>query len=429
MANSLVKRNQMLDFAPSDFKEETIINPARIFTLNKNKIQKNEIIYLANREHRLKDNWGLIFAHQQAQKTNQNLKVIFPKADKLFSQIQEPFMQKGLNDFKKDLQANSIPFETATDDIKNHLHHAGAIVFDFDPTSLLAQKLKDFNCAVFEVDSHNIIPSRFASQRQEFQAATFRPTVYRNIGEFLTEFPQVFKTSSNEAEKVLGDFIKNKLDNYAELKNDPNQNAVSELSKYLHFGHISAHRIAIEIIKSNASRPNKEAFLEELIVRKELSDNFCLYSRNYDSYEAILPWAKTTLEAHKDDFRPYLYDIETFEKAQTHEELWNACQNQLLTEGKIHGYMRMYWAKKILEWSQTADEAVKTAIYLNDTYALDGCDPNGYVGVLWAIGGLHDRAFFEREIFGKIRYMSKSGCEKKFDTTAYINKYSQKTKF
>jgi deoxyribodipyrimidine photo-lyase len=335
-------------------------------------------------------------------------------------------MQKGLNDFQKDLENNSIPFEITTVPIKGHLHHAGVVIFDFDPISNLLKELKDLNCGVFEVDSHNIIPARFASQRQEFQAATFRPTVYRNIGEFLTEFPPVFKTSENEADEVLEDFIDNKLDNYSDLRNDPNKNAVSGLSKYLHFGHISAQRIAIEIIKSKASRANKEAFLEELIVRKELSDNFCLYSPNYDSNEAILPWAKTTLEAHRDDFRPYLYDIETFEKAQTHEDLWNACQNQLLTEGKIHGYLRMYWAKKILEWSPTPDEAIKTAIYLNDTYALDGCDPNGYVGVLWAIGGVHDRAFFEREIFGKIRYMSKSGCEKKFDTTAYIKKHSQK---
>jgi deoxyribodipyrimidine photo-lyase len=423
MPNSLVKRNQMLDFAPSEFIEEEEINPARIFKINLNSEKAGEIIYLCNREHRVKDNWGLLFAYQKSQQTNQPLRVIFPKAQKKFSTKQEPFMQKGLDDMAKDLKDNSIPFEIATDSILHHLHHAGIVVFDFDPISSLSSILQPIDCAVFEVDSHNIIPARFASQRQEFQAATFRPTVYRNIEEFLTEFPSGFKTATNEADETLIDFIKNKLSIYAEQRNDPNKDAVSELSKYLHFGQISAQRIAIEIIKSNATRENKEAFLEELIVRKELSDNFCLYSQNHDSYEAALSWAKTTLETHRTDMREYLYDLEDFENANTHEELWNACQKQLLNEGKIHGYLRMYWAKKILEWSQAPEDAIQTAIYLNDTYALDGCDPNGYVGVLWAIVGLHDRAFFEREIFGKIRYMSKSGCDKKFDTTAYINKF------
>ncbi len=141
-------------------------------------------------------------------------------------------------------------------------------------------------------------------------------------------------------------------------------------------------------------------------------------------YQVFLDGQRTTLEQHKSDRREHLYTMDQFEKAETHEDLWNAAQKELTITGKMHGYMRMYWAKKILEWTNSAGEAFKIAIYLNDKYELDGRDPNGYTGCAWSIGGVHDRPWAEREIFGKIRYMNKNGAKRKFDIDAYIRSNS-----
>lgn len=419
---SLVKRGQMLDFVGEDFFMPQKVCPERIFCLNNKEIKNGDVIYIMEREHRVTDNWGLLFAFEKSKELGKNLKVIFGLKNKRFSQKQYDFMQLGLNIVKLDLQKNNIPFEISNEDVLPYLKaNAGMVVSDFNPVECKNHLAKNLDCAFYEVDSHNIIPTRIASGKQEFSAATFRPKVYKNIDEFLTEYPKSFKTANNKAQEALEDFIQNKLQNYENERNDPNKNMVSNLSKFLHFGQISSQRIAIEVLKSKVSRPNKEAFLEELIVRKELSDNFCFYNSNYDNFDGIPAWAKQNLMLHRDDFRQYIYDLETFKNAQTHEELWNACQRKLIKEGKIHGYLRMYWAKKILEWSQTPEDAIKIAVYLNDTYALDGIDSNGYVGILWSIGGVHDRAFSEREIFGKIRYMNENGCKRKFDVAAYIS--------
>lgn len=424
MNKSLITRGQMLDFAGEDFLTPAEVHPDRIFVLNNKKIIQGDVIYLMEREHRIADNWGLIFAYQKSKELNRNFRVIFGLKNKKFSSVQLDFMMQGLKKVEADLKVNNIPFKILEADVLPYLKaNAGMVVSDFNPIEPKYYLAQNIDCAFFEVDSHNIIPTRYASSKQEFSAATFRPKVYTNIGEFLTEYPKPFKTSSNNAQEVLKDFIENKLENYAEFRNDPNKNAVSGLSKYFHFGQISSQRVAIEVLKLKASRLNKEAFLEEMIVRKELSDNFCFYNKDFDNLEGIADWAKQNFVLHREDFRQYIYDLEIFEKAQTHEKLWNACQRQLLTEGKIHGYLRMYWGKKILEWSASPEEAIKIAVYLNDKYALDGIDPNGYVGILWSIGGVHDRAFFEREIFGKIRYMNENGCRKKFDVDKYMSKF------
>ena len=158
-------------------------------------------------------------------------------------------------------------------------------------------------------------------------------------------------------------------------------------------------------------------------MRRELSDNYCYYNTKYDSFDGFPDWAKKTLNEHGKDKREYVYSIEEFEKANTHEDLWNAAQQQLVKTGKLHGYMRMYWAKKILEWSESPEEALRISIYLNDKYELDGRDPNGYVGCAWSIGGVHDRAWTERSVYGKIRYMNYNGCKRKFDVESYIKKW------
>lgn len=414
----------MLDFCGEDFYLHEKIHPERIFSLNDKKIKDGKVIYMMTREMRIEDNWALLFASEEAKRLHYSLKVILPLGKLKISDRQKEFLSPFLPILKKNFAKNFIDFEVLEDDGCAVLQGAGIVVCDFDPVLRLKEHLAFLDTACFEVDSHNIIPAGFASGKQEFSAATFRPKVYQNIGEFLSEFPTSFEFKKSSAYEVLEDFIENKLDNYAELKNNPTIDFTSGLSKYFHFGLISAQRVAIEVVKSSASRENKESFLEEMIVRKELSDNFVLYNEKFDSYDAAPVWAKENFATHRDDIREYIYDLTTFEEAQTHEDLWNACQSQLLRKGKIHGYLRMYWAKKILEWSQSPEEAVKIGIYLNDKYALDGNDPNGYVGVLWAIAGLHDRPFFEREVFGKIRYMNENGCRRKFDTAAFIKKYS-----
>ena len=186
---------------------------------------------------------------------------------------------------------------------------------------------------------------------------------------------------------------------------------------------ISAQRVALEVRKRQRAKKNaREAFLEELIVRRELSDNFCFYNGDYDRFSGFPAWAKKTLNDHRRDRREYVYLLEEFATGKTHDQLWNAAQLEMVRNGKMHGYMRMYWAKKILEWTESPEEALQIAIYLNDRYELDGRETNGYAGIAWAIGGVHDRAWAERPVFGKIRFMSAAGCKSKFDVRAYIEK-------
>lgn len=418
MLKPTVKRGLMLDFIPDEIFCATEVNPNRVFKLNNKDINDGDIVYLASRELRLEDNWAVIFGLDLAKKHNKKFKIIVILEEIKFSKVQEPFLKEGLNFLKKNSALNNINFEIT----KLLPDNIAALIVDFNPINLW-NSTTEF--PVYEIDSHNITPARYISNKQEFSAATLRRKIYANIAEFLTEYPDSIKLDAVGLESptyfdVLDEFIKYKLVFYDELKNDPNKNITSNLSPYLHFGFISAQRIALQIIKSNASRENKEAYLEELIVRKELADNFCLYNKDYKTLNGIPNWAKESLKLHNTDLRTYIYDLNEFKNGQTHDKLWNKIQQNLLKTGRIHGYLRMYWAKKILEWSKTPEEALKTAMFLNDNYALDGNDPNGYVGILWSIGGIHDRPFANRLVTGKIRYMSLQGCKKKFDVKEYL---------
>lgn len=419
MLKPTVKRGLMLDFIPNEIIPSLEVNQNRVLKLNDKPISPGNIIYLASRELRIEDNWAIIFGQYLAKYHNKKFKIVIILSQISHSKRQLQLLKEGLNFMEENSALNNIDFEI----LKEIPENIGAMIVDFNPIHSNTELAQNSDYAVFEIDSHNIIPARYISNKQEFSAATIRRKIYANIANFLTEFPASNQISSCKIAKqyqLLDDFIANKLNYYFDFKNDPNKDATSNLSPYLHFGFISAQRIAIEVIKSKASRENKETFLEELIVRKELSDNFCLYNPNYKSIKFIPNWAKESLDAHKPDIRTYVYDLEAFEYAKTHDTFWNAIQQNLLNTGKIHGYLRMYWAKKILEWSKTPEEALKIAIFLNDEYALDGNDPNGYVGILWSIGGVHDRAFTNRMVTGKIRYMSLNGCTKKFNVKKYI---------
>lgn len=420
MLKPTVKRGLMLDFIPGEIYCSEQINPKRIFKLNDKDIVSGDIVYVMCRELRLEDNWAIVFGFELAKKRNQKFRIIVNLPD--FSEVQRPFIDVGLNFLMKNSVQNNIDLSVSSEIPKN----AGAVIFDFNPIEKPDKNafIENTLPPCFEVDSHNIVPARYVSDKQEFSAATLRRKIYANIAEFLTEYPKYFEIEKSNAENKLEEFINYKLDSYNEFKNDPNQDVTSGMSQYLHFGFISSQRIALEILKSNASRANKEAFLEELIVRKELSDNFCLYAPDYKSFDGVPNWSKETLSAHINDFKPYIYTFDEFKDAQTHDKLWNKIQHNLLKTGRIHGYLRMYWAKKILEWAKNPTEALRIAIKLNDDYAIDGRDPNGYVGILWSLGGLHDRAFSNRPITGKIRYFSENSLRKKFDVARYVKTFA-----
>ena len=230
------------------------------------------------------------------------------------------------------------------------------------------------------------------------------------------------KPGIKAANLLLQDFLNSKLKLYNENRSNPELDGQSNLSAYIHFGQISAQRIVIETLKMPLNKELTASFLDELIIRRELSDNFCYYNPNYDNLNGLAQWAIATLNKHRSDVREYNYSLTELEKAQTHDKLWNAAQMEMVVRGKMHGFMRMYWAKKILEWTASPEIAISTAIFLNDKYSLDGRDPNGYAGCLWAIGGLHDRPWGEKEVYGNIRYMNDKGCQRKFNTKKYIKK-------
>ena len=299
-------RNTLLNYISADFAVEQIINSARVFELNNKPIRNEEIIYLCEREIRAKDNFALLFAIEKSKELNLSLKIIHPKVNYAYQSKQE-FIDNQIEQAKIQFRNIGLDFEiiknTPGEIIKNT--NPAILIIDFNPI-LKRDYLKDLTCKIYEIDGHNIIPARFVSDKQEYSAATLRSKIYHNIYPFLTEFENITEEKV-EADFVLEDFIKNKLRYYSEFKNYPNKKVLSGLSKYLNLGFISSQRITLEIIKSNVSVENKEAFLEELIIRKELADNCCFYAGNFKDFSSIPDWAKISLENHKYDIRSYIY--------------------------------------------------------------------------------------------------------------------------
>jgi len=229
-----------------------------------------------------------------------------------------------------------------------------------------------------------------------------------------------WRGGTREGSLLLSRFIRSGLKTYPKDRNRPELSGTSRLSPYLHFGHLGPLTIALAVQAASAPAGAKQAFLEQLIVRRELAVNFVRYNPHYDSLECLEPWARQSFAQHAKDPRPVVYSEKQLELAETHDPLWNAAQQQMVLAGWMHNYMRMYWAKKILEWSPSVATAYRRAVWLNDRYELDGRDPNGYAGIAWAIVGKHDRPWFDRPVFGQVRYMSYASTSKKFDSTTYI---------
>lgn len=254
--------------------------------------------------------------------------------------------------------------------------------------------------------------------------------------------PAKIKGGSLTATKTLRSFLKHRFERYGEDRNRIDDSAASGISPYLHFGHLSSHQVFAEVVKlegwklsqlsekTNGSRngwwgasETFESFIDEFITWREVGYNFCSKRDDYARYSSLPDWAKQTHADHADDRREYLYSLEEFESAQTHDSLWNAAQTELTTTGRMHNYLRMLWGKKIYEWSPSAKSALKTMIHLNNKYALDGRNPNSYSGIFWVLGR-YDRAWGpERPIFGKIRYMSSDNTARKINVKEYVKRF------
>jgi deoxyribodipyrimidine photo-lyase len=312
-------------------------------------------------------------------------------------------------------------------------------------------------CRTIQVETNALVPVETASGKEEYAAMALRPKVARLMDTYArpleetavhhpslglslpyeafniedtgaalkalnldnTVTPSPLTGGTSQAKRLLETFISSKLAAYPDMKNVPGLEGSSALSSYLHFGQISP--LAVLLAVKEAPEAAREAFLEELVVRRELGMNFALYNGAYDTFDCLPSWAKATLDRHRGDRRPYLYSLEELEGAGTHDGYWNAAQAEMALAGRMNGYMRMYWGKKILEWAKTPEEAFRRALYLNNRYSLDGRDPNSFAGVAWCFGK-HDRPWKEREIFGTVRFMNARGLERKFDMKHYLEK-------
>ncbi|MCE9589851.1 MAG: deoxyribodipyrimidine photo-lyase [Planctomycetes bacterium] len=316
-------------------------------------------------------------------------------------------------------------------------------------------------CEAIQVETDAVVPAETVSRKEEFAARTIRTKIHAHLKTFLVppretrpkqgslamrfnapdrlDIEDVDGTlerlkidrsvrrvrdyvgGADEADKLFTAFLHRKLADYATLRNEPSLDCVSHMSPYLHFGQVSPLDLALRVEESAAPRAAKDVFLEELIVRRELSINFVLYNERYDTYGCLPAWARATLRDQAGDRRAHVYSPDEFENAETHDPYWNAAQREMVLTGKMHNYMRMYWGKKIIEWSATPQEAFATALHLNNKYELDGRDPNSFAGVAWCFGK-HDRPWTRRPVFGTVRWMNDKGLERKCDIKAYVTK-------
>jgi deoxyribodipyrimidine photo-lyase len=381
------------------------------------------------------------------------------------------FLAEGIPDIAADLAARGIGFVLRRYPEHSLIHFssevkAALVVGDEnplrEPNHWREVAAKRLTIPLWTVDSDVIVPSKLLEKAQ-YAARVIRPRLMAKLEQFLvpcenpkahykwdipkkvrslpTDFDILhgwplnrsvspvssFRGGSNEARRLLRHFIGHKVKGYATKRNKPELDDSTRLSPYLHFGHIGPLTIALAVQQSDAPQEDKDSLFNELVVWRELAINMCWFNPLYDSFEVAEPWAQRTLLEHATDPRPVLYKERQLENAETYDELWNAAQRQMVNDGWMHNVMRMYWAKKILEWTPSPAVAHSIAVKLNDKYFLDGRDPNGYAGVAWAILGKFDRPWFERPIFGKIRYMSGQSTGKKFNSQKYIEQHSTGT--
>ncbi|MBM7555286.1 deoxyribodipyrimidine photo-lyase [Halanaerobacter jeridensis] len=446
---------------------------SRIKSLNQQSLQNGEyILYWMQASQRVANNHALELAIEKANNLKQPLVVFFgltanfPEANARHYY----FMLEGLQEVQKKLKKRNIKMIirhiSPPEGIKELAEQASLVVTDRGYLKVekdwKAKATQEIPCPLLQVESDVVVPVEEASDKEEYAAYTLRKKINKKLDDYLNpiETNQIqvssldfkmeglnldnleqiindlnidetvnkspgFTGGNSEAQKYLQDFLSNKLDKYEELSNDPTTDYLSHLGPYLHFGQISPLHVVLTAKKYQDSS-GLEDFLDQIIVRRELSINFVYYNQNYDGQlkEILSEWAYETLQEHKNDLREYNYSREEFETAKTHDPYWNAAQLEMIATGKMHGYMRMYWGKKILEWTDDPQTAYDIALYLNNKYSLDGRDPNSYAGIAWCFGK-HDRAWQERDVFGKVRYMNANGLNRKFDADLYVNQVAK----
>lgn len=420
------------------------------------------IFYWMQSAQRTIDNHALEFAIRYANQYKCPLHVgfvlmpEFPNANKRHF----TFMLEGLCEVATALHEIGAKFELVvgkpeevllkwTADARSVVFDAGYGTFEKSIRDALIHKIDK---EVFVVDTNLVVPAHIAYPKEAYAAYAIRSSIMRKLDNFLygTEVTELhvryegsafeidvaelmssalsslqdvpasplFRGGQSIALQTLDLFLEEKLQNYDRDSSNPGKNACSFLSPYLHFGQISPVTIAR---RARATGLSCDSFIEQLIVRRELAYNYIHYAGNaFMDLKLTLPsWAYETLQEHRDDIRAYIYDLETMERGETHDPYWNAAQKEMVITGYMHGTMRMYWGKKVIEWSDSPELALKILLYLNDKYELDGRDPNGYAGILWCFGK-HDRPWRERPVFGKIRYMNAAGLTRKYDMNDYL---------
>jgi deoxyribodipyrimidine photo-lyase len=450
------------------------IQDERVQNLNEEDLKDGDyVLYWMQSSQRAEHNHALEYAVQRANDLDQRLLVVFGLTDDYpeANLRHYAFMLEGLKDTQKALQKRGIKMvvrKGSPDEVAIEAGEDASLIVTDRGYMRLQKKWREkvageAGCLVTQVESDVVVPVELASGKQEHAARTLRPRIQEYLDDFLVELKptklekqslemraegldlsdtqkvldemdldqsvgalsHLYKGGTSEAKKMFRRFLKRSLGDYVEHRNQPQTDEVSHMSKYLHFGHISPVWLALEARKANTEKDNIKAFVEELVVRRELSMNFVFYTTDYDSYSNLPDWAKKTLEEHRDDERAYTYTRKQLENAETHDEYWNAAMKEMVHTGYMHNYMRMYWGKKILEWSNTPEHAYRTTLYLNNKYFLDGRDPNSFANVAWVFGQ-HDRGWPEREIYGKVRYMSAGGLERKTKPDQYVEKVEKR---
>lgn len=430
---------------------------------------RSHVVYWMQRSQRAEDNFALEYAVSVANRVGLAPAVFFFLMPEKFGGNYRNlvFMFEGLKETAEKLRRRGIAFRfiriNSPEEVSSFLENSAFTVTDYGYLpfmrrwrSMVAEKLDH---PFHAVEDDVVVPVEAASFKEEYSAGTFRPRINRRREEFMEDtetvkvlYPDLnpkklpesnfdFSTPEKAASEAAGDvfpgtslfsggtdagknrfrdFLKKKIVFFGRDRNSPGLEGSSGISPYLHFGQISPVWCALEAKKQAGGEA--EPFLEELIVRRELAVNLAFYNgENIKNLKSLPRWASDTLAVHNKDVRPYLYSLEELEKGKTHDVYWNACQKEMVFTGKMQGYMRMYWCKKIMEWTPNPGTALKYAIFLNDRYELDGRDPAGYAGILWCFGK-HDRAWKERPVFGKTRYMSAEGLRRKFDMDTYVGR-------
>jgi len=450
-----------------------MIHHKRLKPLNEKKADSSGhyVVYWMQASQRTLQNDALAYAIEMANALHKPLLVYFgitgafPEANRRHYR----FMLEGMREVELELKKMGIPLLVHPHGIAKGLEPLYAdmayLVVDRSYTrherSWREQVASTAPCAMMMVETNTVVPLESASDKEEYSAATLRRKITPMIAEFvqtvtpaslalpsldiampyatadLSDIPALMDSlgipdgvgqcpwmhgGQGSALATLDTFVREHLDGYDTKRNDPVEPFVSHLSPYLHFGMISPVTIYHEVTKTGLA--DVGPFLEELIVRRELAMNFVYFNPLYDSYDGLPEWARKTMAKHKGDERPYLYTTGQLEASLTHDRYWNTAQKELVKLGTIHGYMRMYWGKKILEWSKTPEEAFATALYLNNKYQMDGRDPNGFAGVAWCFGK-HDRPWGERSVFGNVRYMNDKGLERKFKMQGYVKRIEE----